>query len=71
MDDNARPHRAPIVREFRQQEAIAETDFEIKLLVITSGKKRDNTDILKLQASFILLFFFNNLRKRYISPQNF
>ena len=52
---------------------VSETDFEIKLLVITSGKKGDNADILKLQANFIWLFFFNNLRKRtsYTPPQNF
>ena len=41
-----------------------EANYEIKLLVITSGKKGDNTDILKLQKSFIWLLFFNNLRKR-------
>jgi hypothetical protein len=32
---------------------VFEADYEIKLLVITNGKKGDNMDILKLQKSFI------------------
>jgi hypothetical protein len=36
---------------------VFEADYEIKLLVIVSEKKGDNTDILKLQKSFIWLFF--------------
>ena len=43
---------------------VLEADHEIKLLVTTSGKKGDNTNILKLQYSFIWLLFFSNLRKR-------
>jgi hypothetical protein len=44
--------------------AVVEADYEIQLLVITSGKRGDNTDIIKLQKSFICFVFFNNLRIR-------
>jgi len=42
---------------------VFEADYEIKLLVFTSGKKGDNTDIIKLQKRFSCLLFFKNSRK--------
>ena len=49
-----------LVRSRATNSIVVEADYEIKLLVITSGKNGNNTDILK---RFYLFFVFHQCRK--------
>ena len=45
---------------------VFEANYEIKLLVISSGKKGDNTIILKLQ-NILFGYYFSTIKKKWMS----